>query len=79
MTNDALPQDADIIVVGGGTAGCIVADRTAAAFPDLQVVIIDEGDVALDDPQIKRLPYMVRRDQQQLTSPQGRSNLWRSP
>ncbi|KAK1835752.1 GMC oxidoreductase-domain-containing protein [Podospora conica] len=42
----ALPPDldeVDIIVVGGGSAGCIVAGRLAAADPNLSILLIEGG------------------------------------
>jgi alcohol oxidase len=34
---------ADVIIAGGGTAGCVVAARLAAAFPNLTIVVIEAG------------------------------------
>ncbi|KAK0635975.1 GMC oxidoreductase [Bombardia bombarda] len=41
-----LPDDldeVDVIIAGGGTAGCIVAGRLAAADPDLSILLIEWG------------------------------------
>ena len=35
--------EADVVVVGGGSAGCVVARRLADADPGLQVVLIEAG------------------------------------
>lgn len=43
----APPSEVDIIVVGGGAAGCIVAGRLAKADPSLQIAIIEAGQVSL--------------------------------
>lgn len=36
--------EADVVVVGGGSAGCVVARRIADAVPQLQVVLLEAGD-----------------------------------
>ncbi|CZS96457.1 related to alcohol oxidase [Rhynchosporium agropyri] len=36
-------EEFDIIVAGGGTAGCIVASRLAAADPDLLILVVEYG------------------------------------
>ncbi|CAJ2513666.1 Uu.00g017850.m01.CDS01 [Anthostomella pinea] len=36
-------QEVDVIIAGGGTAGCIVASRLADADPELSVLIIESG------------------------------------
>lgn len=41
MTSSGLPNTADVIVVGGGTAGCVVASRLAACGVD--TVLIEAG------------------------------------
>ncbi|KAI0727744.1 glucose-methanol-choline oxidoreductase [Fomitopsis betulina] len=41
--------EADIIIAGGGTTGCVVAGRLAAADPSLRIAIIEAGPPTLDD------------------------------
>ncbi|KAG8158191.1 hypothetical protein KVR01_011952 [Diaporthe batatas] len=36
-------HEVDVIVVGGGTAGCIVASRLSDAAPDLSVLVVEGG------------------------------------
>ncbi|KAL2045883.1 hypothetical protein ABVK25_011986 [Lepraria finkii] len=36
-------DEVDIIIAGGGTAGCIVASRVAAADPSLSILVIESG------------------------------------
>ncbi|KAF2219855.1 hypothetical protein BDZ85DRAFT_275954 [Elsinoe ampelina] len=43
---DKLPEDlqtVDVIVAGGGSAGCIVAARLTEAYPDLSILLIEQG------------------------------------
>ncbi|KAK4699218.1 alcohol oxidase, partial [Phenoliferia sp. Uapishka_3] len=39
----APPIEVDVIIVGGGAAGCVVAGRLAKAEPTLQIAIIEAG------------------------------------
>lgn len=57
---------ADIVIAGGtsdqsrpllmtgGTAGCVIAGRLSDAFPDLDIVVIENGPDSKDDPLIDR-------------------------
>ncbi|KAI9690385.1 MAG: hypothetical protein M1822_009347 [Bathelium mastoideum] len=50
-----LPQEVkevDVIIAGGGTAGCIVAGRLAEADPNLSILVIESGADNFDDPTI---------------------------
>ncbi|KAL1950095.1 hypothetical protein VTO73DRAFT_5217 [Trametes versicolor] len=40
----------DIIVAGGGTAGCVLAGRLAAADPSLSILVIEAGPTTREDP-----------------------------
>ncbi|KAK7926694.1 hypothetical protein PG985_003692 [Apiospora marii] len=42
----------DVIVAGGGTAGCIVAARLSEAAPALSILVIEGGRNNVDDPSI---------------------------
>src|SRR5512139_4122610 len=37
--------EADLIIVGGGSAGCLAAIRALELKPDLKVVICEKGDI----------------------------------
>jgi len=36
---------ADIVIIGGGSAGCMAAIRALEVNPDLRVVIFEKGDI----------------------------------
>ncbi|KAI1308104.1 hypothetical protein F5Y03DRAFT_351206 [Xylaria venustula] len=36
-------ETVDVIIAGGGTAGCIVASRLSDADPKLSILVIEEG------------------------------------
>ncbi|KAH7409702.1 hypothetical protein BKA64DRAFT_665641 [Cadophora sp. MPI-SDFR-AT-0126] len=45
-------REVDIIIAGGGTAGCVIAGRLAAADPNLEILVIEGGQNNFDDPRI---------------------------
>ncbi|KAJ3891998.1 GMC oxidoreductase-domain-containing protein [Lentinula edodes] len=58
------PEEVDIIVCGGGPAGCVVAGRLAYADPNLKVMLIEGGANNRDDPWVYRPGIYVRNMQQ---------------
>ncbi|KAI9056218.1 hypothetical protein LZ554_001146 [Drepanopeziza brunnea f. sp. 'monogermtubi'] len=40
-------KEVDIIIAGGGTAACVLAGRLAEADPDLQILLIEQGNNSL--------------------------------
>ncbi|KAJ5093759.1 glucose-methanol-choline (gmc) oxidoreductase [Penicillium angulare] len=52
MASQQLPSAADYIVVGGGTAGLVVAARLSEN-PDVHVVILESGPDATEDPRVQ--------------------------
>ncbi|KAL7655160.1 hypothetical protein ACMYSQ_007120 [Aspergillus niger] len=46
---DFLTQTYDYLIIGGGTAGLVVASRLSAN-PDVRVGVIEAGDAGFDDP-----------------------------
>ncbi|TFK98122.1 GMC oxidoreductase-domain-containing protein [Pterulicium gracile] len=58
------PEEVDIIVCGGGPAGCVTAGRLAYADPNLKVMLIEAGTNNRDDPWVYR-PGIYARNMQQ--------------
>lgn len=40
--------------MSGGTAGCVVAGRLSDAFPNLEIIIIENGPDSQSDPLVER-------------------------
>ncbi|KAK7696465.1 hypothetical protein QCA50_001122 [Cerrena zonata] len=57
------PEEVDVIVVGGGPAGSVVAGRLAYADPELKVMLIEGGANNRDDPWVYRPGIYVRNMQ----------------
>ncbi|KAF8968466.1 alcohol oxidase [Flammula alnicola] len=57
------PDEVDIIVCGGGPAGCVVAGRLAYADPSLKVMLIEGGANNRDDPWVYRPGIFVKNMQ----------------
>ena len=38
-------MEADILIIGGGSAGCMAANRALEIDPDLSVVVFEKGDI----------------------------------
>ncbi|KAG6364189.1 hypothetical protein INS49_005787 [Diaporthe citri] len=47
----------DVIIAGGGTAGCIVASRLADASPELSILVVESGPNNRNDPDIVHPPF----------------------
>ena len=50
VPNMTLPDEFDIIVVGGGSAGCVPAGRLANLDHNLSVLVIEAGEDNLNNP-----------------------------
>ncbi|KAF5319345.1 hypothetical protein D9619_008483 [Psilocybe cf. subviscida] len=57
------PDEVDVIVCGGGPAGCVVAGRLAFADPTLKVMLIEGGANNRDDPWVYRPGIYVKNMQ----------------
>lgn len=74
-------SDCEYLVVGGGTAGCIVAARLSEN-PDVRVILIEPGPSDADEPRaldIRRWPEMVESeydlDYRSIAQQRGNSNI----
>ncbi|KAG4419671.1 hypothetical protein IFR04_007171 [Cadophora malorum] len=45
-------KEVDIVIAGGGTAGCVVAGRLAAADPHLEILVVEGGQNNFNNPRI---------------------------
>ncbi|KAI1759523.1 GMC oxidoreductase [Hypoxylon sp. FL1150] len=45
-------EEVDVIIAGGGTAGCIVAGRLAEADPGLSILVVEGGPDNYDNPKV---------------------------
>lgn len=52
-TNGGVGEEWDFVVVGGGTAGCVVAGRLAEADPSYRVLVLERGDDVIDEPMVQ--------------------------
>ncbi|KAG9256214.1 putative glucose dehydrogenase [Emericellopsis atlantica] len=48
-------DEVDVIIAGGGTAGCVIAARLASALPNLQILLLEQGPNNFEDPFIVNL------------------------
>ncbi|XXH01816.1 hypothetical protein Hte_008177 [Hypoxylon texense] len=54
-------EEVDVIIAGGGTAGCIVAGRLAEADPGLSILVIEGGPDNYDNPKVI-IPALFREN-----------------
>jgi choline dehydrogenase-like flavoprotein len=43
LATTAQAQDYDFVIVGGGTAGCVLAARLCAGLPDAKIALLEAG------------------------------------
>ncbi|WWC89640.1 uncharacterized protein L201_004565 [Kwoniella dendrophila CBS 6074] len=43
LVTNVCPDNADIVICGGGGAGCVIATRLAEARPDLSILLLEQG------------------------------------
>lgn len=46
-------QTYDIVILGGGTAGCVLASRLSASLPSLRILMLEAGVNHNDDPRVR--------------------------
>ncbi|GJJ10620.1 hypothetical protein Clacol_004847 [Clathrus columnatus] len=68
----SLADSYDYIILGGGSAGCVLANRLSAADPHTSVLVIERGDVS--DNWLTRIPLFSS----DFHSDGSRSQVWRS-
>ncbi|KAI9654298.1 MAG: Alternative oxidase, mitochondrial precursor [Alyxoria varia] len=74
-----IPDEVDIIVVGGGSAGCAVAGRLANLDHNLQVMLIEAGENNLNNPWVYRpgiYPKNMKLDSKTATFYESRPSPW---
>lgn len=49
-----LPQKADIVIIGVGVAGCVLARRLWERYPNKRIVMLDRGEDRRNDPNVYR-------------------------
>ncbi|KFA53735.1 hypothetical protein S40293_01723 [Stachybotrys chartarum IBT 40293] len=78
-------HDFDYVIVGGGTAGCVIAGRLAASLPDHKILVIEAGPSDLGDEKILNLRNMYNLmgsefdySYKSVEQPRGNSNILHS-
>lgn len=59
VTSSAVPHEADVVIVGGGVAGCIMARQLHQYYPDKHIVLLDRGYDYRNDPNVYRLQNAI--------------------
>ena len=54
-------QSFDYIIVGGGTAGCVIADRLSSYLPEARVLVIEAGPSDYQDDRVLLLKVRFGR------------------
>jgi choline dehydrogenase-like flavoprotein len=52
-------DEADVLIVGGGTAACVLARRLSEYFPRLKIVVLERGVNRRDDPIVYNVKNML--------------------
>lgn len=75
----AIPDEFDIIVCGGGSAGCVVAGRLANLDHKLSVLLIEGGENNLNNPWVFRpgiYPRNMKLDSKTATFYESKPSKW---
>lgn len=74
-----LPDEVDILVLGGGSCGCVVAGRLANLDHSLQVMLVEAGENNLNNPWVYRpgiYPKNMKLDSKTATFYESRPSEW---
>ncbi|KAI6777682.1 uncharacterized protein J7T54_005475 [Emericellopsis cladophorae] len=52
-------NEVDVIIAGGGTAGCVLAARLSDADPELSILVVERGPNNLDDPTVTNPLFFI--------------------
>lgn len=55
VTNGVLPDQSDVVIIGGGVAGCILAARLHDKYPNKIITVVERGSDYRNDPNVFRL------------------------
>jgi len=53
MANNSAPNTYDFILVGAGSASCLIASRLSQQLPDHQILVLEAGEHIRDDPKVQ--------------------------
>jgi len=54
-----LPNEADIVIIGGGTAGCVMVRRLREKYPNKSIVVLDRGKDYRNDRAVYRIENAI--------------------